>query len=183
MAKRKEILTLVIVIFAIIAVGAWAFHLRSNLNTQTPDNSSQGPAENSSPVIEGSLAPAFALENLDGQQTSLQDLRGKKTLLVFFSTRCSWCIKEVPHLNELYKENKNNIEIVAINLGEAKSTVSNFVKEYGINYPVLLDKDFSVAKDYQVAGTPYNFLIDKQGKISAIYPGYTNKEGLEALIQ
>ncbi|HEB01468.1 MAG TPA: redoxin domain-containing protein [Candidatus Portnoybacteria bacterium] len=186
MTKRNEILALVVGVVAIIAAGIWAFNLgksQKELLTASPTiKQEQEPAETSSP-IEGSLAPLFTLENLKGQEIALEDLRGKKTLLVFFSTRCSWCIKEVPHLNELYEENKSDIEIMAISLGEAKNTVSNFVKEYEINYTVLLDKDLSVAKRYQITGTPSNFVIDEEGKISAILPGYAEKEELEELIQ
>ena len=114
MTKRNEILALVVGVVAIIAAGIWAFNLGKSqkelLTTSPTIKQEQEPAEISSP-IEGSLAPLFTLENLKGQEIALEDLRGKKTLLVFFSTRCSWCIKEVPHLNELYEENKSDIEI------------------------------------------------------------------------
>ena len=70
----------------------------------------------------GAMAPDFLLENLDGGELRLSDLRGKPLIVNFWATWCAPCRKEMPQFVEAYGKYKDEgLEIVAVNLQEGKS--------------------------------------------------------------
>jgi len=57
------------------------------------------------------------------------------------------------------------LTVIAVNIQESRSTVTNWIKEKKITIPVLLDADGDVTKRYSVIATPTAFLIDRQGRV------------------
>lgn len=93
-------------------------------------------------ISEGSDAPNFVLEDTNGKRIELSDLKGKGVFLNFWGTWCEPCKKEFPYMANQYKHFKDQgVEIVAVNVGESKIAVHNFMKSYGVNFPVVLDTD------------------------------------------
>lgn len=127
-------------------------------------------------------APDFTLTSLDGENVSLSQFRGKKNvLLVFGTTWCPYCVKEVPELKEIYKNYRDrNVKLLYIDVQESEQKVSSFVKNYSIPYSVLLDIDGVVARDYSVRGIPHQAIIDKDGVI--LYEGPRPYNGLMSLL-
>ncbi|QEK13349.1 redoxin domain-containing protein [Crassaminicella thermophila] len=117
----------------------------------------------------GKPAPDFTLENLQGESVSLSDFRGKNVLVNFWATWCPYCVKEMPDLNKLYIENKeNDFVVLAVDVGESKEDVEKYLEGKSYEFPVLLDKDGSISIKYMVRGLPTSFMIDKEGNIRAI---------------
>lgn len=116
---------------------------------------------------EGGRAADFRLENLSGAQVSLDSFKGEKAvLLVFWATWCPPCREEIPHLKRIYAQYQaQGLEILAISIKESREKLTSFARENGINYPVLMDKDGSIASAYQVMGIPTNVIVDKAGVI------------------
>ncbi|MFQ3675912.1 MAG: TlpA disulfide reductase family protein [Endomicrobiia bacterium] len=114
----------------------------------------------------------FTLQNLKGENVKLSDLVGEKVILLnFWTTWCPYCVREIPELKKYYSEYKEKgLEILAINIQEAPNQVKNFVSKRNIDYPILLDRDGSVAQQYGVRGIPTNYLISKDGVI--IFSGH-----------
>ena len=123
----------------------------------------------------GKSAPDFELTKLDGTNVKLSDLKGKKVILNFWATWCGPCQQEMPDMEAFYKEHKENVEILAVNytpsekVGEEK--VSNFIKEKGITFPVLLDKNIDVTTAYKVITIPTSYFIDTKGVIQDKFIG------------
>ncbi|WP_069650483.1 TlpA family protein disulfide reductase [Caloranaerobacter ferrireducens] len=137
--------------------------------TEVKDESS---VEEVLPMQIGSIAPEFTLETLEGKMASLKDYRGKIVLINFWATWCPYCVREMPDLNRLYLENKDdNFVVLGIDVAENKSKVENFVKEGGYEFPILLDKTGKVARDYLVSGLPMSVILDEEGRIRAIQLG------------
>lgn len=108
----------------------------------------------------------FALEDLNGNTVKLSDYKGQNVLLVFSTTWCSYCRKEIPQLKQLYaKYKEKGFEIINIDIQERKGKVSAFTVEHKLPYKVLLDKDVTVASMYGVRGVPTKVLISKDGTI------------------
>ncbi len=113
-------------------------------------------------------APDFTLKNLEGQEISLKQLRGKVILLNFWATWCGPCRVEKPTLEKLYHEFKDKgLVILAISLdqGDSLQTVRSYYKQYGYSYGALLDPEQEVAQMYAVRGIPATYLIDREGYI------------------
>ena len=115
------------------------------------------------------VAPAFEIENLRGGNSSLLDYKGKLVLLNFWATWCVPCTKEMPGMETLWQDYKEQgLEIVAVSVDEgSRSRIENFSKMFGINFPILLDPESEVSDLYEVSGVPTSFLIDRNGKIIA----------------
>jgi peroxiredoxin len=125
-------------------------------------------------VVEEGNAHDFTLNDIHGDRMTLSALRGKVVLLEFWATWCPPCRDSVSEMNELYdKFRGKDFELLAISLDEgpsALSTVTSFVKEKGITYPVLMD-DGKVSSDYGVMNIPTVFIIDKSGKTAKKHVG------------
>ena len=106
----------------------------------------------------------FTLEDLNGSKVSLSKLKGKKVYLNFWATWCPPCKEEMPDLEKLYQETKDSdLVILAVNVGEDKKTVQDFITKNKYNFPVLLDVKGEVSQLYQVSGIPTSYFIDTNG--------------------
>ena len=86
-------------------------------------------------------APNFVVTDLEGKKIELKDLKGKGVFLNFWGTWCKPCEKEMPYMNELYpKYKEKGVEIIALDADETDIAVKNFVNQYGLKFPVAIDK-------------------------------------------
>lgn len=132
----------------------------------------------------GKSAPDFELTKLDGTNVKLSDLKGKKVILNFWATWCGPCQQEMPDMEAFYKEHKENVEILAINYtpsekGGGEEKVSNFAKEKGITFPILLDKNIDVTTAYKVITIPTSYFIDTKGVIQDKFIGPMTQKEME----
>ena len=132
----------------------------------------------------GKSAPDFELTKLDGTNVKLSDLKGKKVILNFWATWCGPCQQEMPDMEAFYKEHKENVEILAINYtpsekGGGIEKVSNFAKEKGITFPILLDKNIDVTTAYKVITIPTSYFIDTKGVIQDKFIGPMTQKEME----
>jgi len=113
---------------------------------------------------------------------SLSELKGKPVLLNFWSTRCPPCVHEMPYLQEIYDEwSGKGLMLLAINVGDSSSTVSEFMQDHNLSLPVLLDTNLEVALKYNIPAYPTTLLVDKDGIIQAAKVGaFSSKEEVEA---
>lgn len=116
---------------------------------------------------EDNPAPDFQLSDIKNNVVSLSSYRNKQpVLLLFWTTWCPYCRKELRLLNQLYPQlEKDGLEVLAIDIGEAKYKVENFIASYGLVFKVLLDKDNSVAESYELMGVPTYVLINKKQEV------------------
>lgn len=116
----------------------------------------------------GYFAPNFRLPSLTGEEYSLASLKGKVVFLNFWATWCAPCKAEMPSMEVLYQEFKEeNFEILAIsNDIDGDRSVRPFVEALNLSYPILLDPDYRVDNKYLVRSVPTSFLIDKKGVIT-----------------
>ncbi|MDA2392009.1 MULTISPECIES: redoxin domain-containing protein [Bacillus] len=132
----------------------------------------------------GKSAPDFTLTKLDGINVKLSDLKGKKVILNFWATWCGPCQQEMPDMEAFYKEHKENVEILAVNYtpsekGGGEEKVSNFAKEKGITFPILLDKNIDVTTAYKVITIPTSYFIDTKGVIQDKFIGPMTQKEME----
>jgi len=121
---------------------------------------------------EGNLAPDFVLESLNGREMRLSDLRGKAVVINFWATWCQPCRKEIPNLIEAYhKYRERGLLILGVNLQEGKSIIEPFADDFGMDFPILLDRTGSVADEYRLLGLPTTFFIDRRGVVQSRFTG------------
>lgn len=129
----------------------------------------------------GFLAPAFSLETPDGQEIALDELRGKVVLVNVWATWCPPCRAEMPAMQRVYEEYQvQGFEILAVNstVQDTRSNIEPFVSEYGLTFPILLDRQGEVTRLYRVMSLPTSFFIGKDGVISEVVIGGPMDEAL-----
>jgi len=138
------------------------------------------PAASDVPEV-GAIAPDFTLQDLNGDQVSLVDYRGKVVLLNFWATWCPPCQHEVPMFVDMYEELKDDdFVILAVSIGEGKDKVSSFAAEKGMSFPVLLDSSKVVGRRYLVRAIPTSVVIDRFGVVRRIIVGMMQESQLRA---
>lgn len=111
----------------------------------------------------GSSAPIFSLPRLDGGAWRLE--QGRPSLLVFFETDCPTCQLTIPYLNRLAQALDGKAEIVGISQ-DGEASTRKLMEQAPIKFPVVLDRDLSVSREYDPRAVPTLFLIDAAGKIA-----------------
>jgi peroxiredoxin len=113
-------------------------------------------------------SPDISLLTIKGEEIQLSALQGKPVLVTFWATTCPGCIKEIPHLIELYDElAPQGLEIIGITMDyDPPNRVLAMSKTRNIPYPIALDIHANAARAFgNVRLTPTSFLIAPDGRI------------------
>lgn len=125
-------------------------------------------------VAAGDMAADFNLEDLTGRHVRLKSLRGKVIFLNVWATWCGPCREEMPSMETLYEDFKNNRDFVMLAVSQdrkGRQAVVPYVEKNGYHFRVLLDPDNQVSDAYNVSGVPETFIIDRTGRIVAHHMG------------
>lgn len=121
-------------------------------------------------------ATDFTLRDINGESVTLSALKGKVVVLSFWATWCGPCKEEMPHLQKMYEEKKEQgLVILSISTDDARSAskVKPYIKTNGYTFPVLLDRDATVIGTYNPSKTlPYTVVVDKNQQIAKVTSGY-----------
>ncbi len=112
--------------------------------------------------------PVLELSDLQGKKHRLTDYRGKVVLVQFWATYCPPCRKEMPSMNKLQKKLEQAgvpFKILAVDMGETRQEVEDFVKIVKPEFTILLDEQGDFVQLWEVFAAPSNFVVDKKGKI------------------
>ncbi len=135
------------------------------------------------PAFTGKPAADFVLKDLDGQPTRLSDMRGKVVVLNFWATWCPPCREELPVINKLAAQLKDqNVVFLGIN-DEDSSTVKNFNKKNNYTFMTLEDTSDKVYSAYKASAIPCVFVIAKDGTIVKHFVGGRSEDELLAAIK
>ena len=118
---------------------------------------------------------------LDDRQAESVMVSGEVGVVYFFAPWCFYCRKSIDNLDELVASGKLAwARVVALEY-ESLDDVREFIKETGVNLPVLLGGP-QTTSDWQISGFPTYFVIDGDGKIVSRSVGYSTKIGLQARV-
>mgnify|MGYP006437875925 FL=1 len=130
------------------------------------------------------IASDFTLKDLDGNDVSLHQFRGKYLLINFWATWCGPCKIEMPSLEQLYRQFKSErFDMLGIsNDMFGKRVVKPYVLAKKITFPMLLDQRMTVSRQYGIVSLPTTILIDPQGIIIGVLQGAENWSDPETLL-
>ncbi len=104
--------------------------------------------------------PLFSLPATEGPDVSLGASRGKPTLIHFFATWCDPCRDELPALARLAKRAGSEINIHIISVAEPDIRVRRFMETMGLKFAVLLDREKTTARAWDVTTLPTTIVLD-----------------------
>ena len=126
----------------------------------------------------------FTLGALSGKTWTLKEQRGKVVVLNFWATWCPPCRKEMPDLEALYQQFKDQGLVILAISDEDAGKVKPFIAQQKVTYPILLDPGRKVNELFQIEGIPKTFVYDRNGKLVAqSIDMRTRRQFLEMLAQ
>jgi len=216
MKYRKIIILLGVIIIVFIAAGIAYSQLSQNNAIQSassassttasaanPSDSSSDestnagtkPAETTGSAQEGlevgNLAYDFTLQNYNGEDVTLSDLRGKIVILNFWASWCGPCKNEMPEFQIMQDKftalgDEADTVFLTVNLAdgmrETRDTAKAFLDDTGYTFPVVFDEG-KVATLYEIYSIPTTYVLDSDGVIVKMFLGSTNQEALEKAIE
>jgi cytochrome c biogenesis protein CcmG/thiol:disulfide interchange protein DsbE len=133
--------------------------------------------------IAGYLAPAFTLNNTVGDAVTLSEYRGQPVVVNFWASWCPPCRAEIPHFQDASIKYNGQATILGVDQGEPQPVVSDFGAALGVSYPLLLDTDNSVNREYGVSALPTTVFVGADGVIREVYTGIVNGAVLQDRIE
>ena len=130
----------------------------------------------------GNKAPDFELLTLEGEKVSISDFEGKNVILNFWATWCKPCEKEMPELEKVYQQNKDEVTVVAVNFTVSEKnveSVQSYIKQGGYTFPVLLDQKNKANSGFEVLSYPTTYFLDENGIIRDKVIGQMTDEIIE----
>jgi thiol-disulfide isomerase/thioredoxin len=121
-------------------------------------------------ATEASDALDFTLDDLNGHPIKLSQWRGHPVVIDFWATWCGPCRRQIPELKKLYTRYHKSRGLMVLGVacdtvqGEGLSAIRPFVKEYSINYPVLLAEE-GVVDRFGVDAIPTTIFLTADGAV------------------
>ena len=120
--------------------------------------------------------PQVKLRDMRNQTRSITVLmEGKITLLNFWATYCVPCRKEMKQLNRIHKTYaENGVQVIGISIDDPRTVgrVKSLVRSQKLQYPILLDTEQKLYKNFNTTAMPFSVLVNTQGKILWEHTGY-----------
>lgn len=126
----------------------------------------------------GEPVPDFQLTSIEGTPFDTVDLRGKVIVLNFFATWCGPCQMELPHLQAVWNEfrNDDDFRMLVVGREESEDSVKAFQQKHGFTFPLASDPDRSVYNKFASQSIPRTYLISRQGTIVHEFTGFYEVE-------
>ena len=137
------------------------------------------------PGNERKAAPELTLQDSSGKTMELEDYRGKIVLLDFWATWCTGCKKEIPWFSDFQKTyGPQGFAVIGVSMDEGGwKVLKPFLAANHVPYRMVLGND-STAKQFGIQNLPDTFLIDRQGRVAAVYKeALVDKDNVEANIK
>jgi thiol-disulfide isomerase/thioredoxin len=118
-------------------------------------------------------APRIQGDAVTGPRVDTDAYNGKVLVVNFWGSWCAPCRSEAQALQDIYATSKaRGVQFVGVNIRDAKDRAAAFERAYGISYPSVYDSAGRVALGFRKTppvGTPATVLVDRQGRVAAVY--------------
>ncbi len=129
---------------------------------------------------QGALAPDFSLFNLEGEQITLSELRGRPVMINLWATWCAPCRIEMPHIQDRFERYAGEgFLVLAVDFDEPAGIVADFRDELGLTFDILLDPGAEVQELYRNRKYPSTFFVDENGVIQVQHIGLMTEGQLD----
>ncbi|KGH48373.1 redoxin [Modestobacter caceresii] len=138
------------------------------------------------PEGERATAPDFSGTLLDGGEFDSGELAGDVAVLNFWGSWCAPCRVESPEFQEVYTDVRDDgVQFLGLNVKDTEQLANAFLESKGITFPSLFDPRGEVAlafRDYPAAAIPSTIVLDREGRVAAVYTGAVRQDDLRTVI-
>lgn len=143
----------------------------------------KGPPPPSSPSpLQGSEAPVFARDTLDGRRIDTGKLQGKVWVVKFFAEYCEPCKRTLPEAQRLH-ERYDDVTFIGVSEDERQADAAALVQSYGLTFPVVLDRGNVLSGRFRVHELPIAFVVSPTGTVQWVGGPEQGDDALERAIQ
>ena len=128
-------------------------------------------------------APRFNATTTGGEKFNNDSLKGKVVLLEFWTTWCSFCLKEagfVDRINDAYAN--KGLVILAINVGESRKTVKKYLEQHPRSTRIVFMDETNLAAMFEAKSYPIYVVIDRDGNVAGEQRGAAGEGALRELL-
>jgi thiol-disulfide isomerase/thioredoxin len=138
------------------------------------------------PPSDRAPAPEFDGELLDGSDFTSRDLSGKVAVINFWGSWCAPCRVETPELQEVWADVQDDgVEFLGVDVKDQRQLARAFMSDVDADYPSLFDPRGEVAlafRGFPANVVPSTILLDRDGRVAAVYTGAISGEDLRAAL-
>ena len=118
------------------------------------------------------LADDFTIPTADGKSFRLSAQRGRTVFVNFWATWCPPCLEEMPALERLWRaQQAAGFVLLAVTVDTNPKLATPFVERHGLTFRVGFDPKMELANTYGVRALPSSFVIDRDGRLTAVAIG------------
>ena len=184
---NRKVLILLLALVVLLAGAAVAYNGLADRvdldNLATGEIVSTDIPEGTQAAVNENLAPDFTVYDLEGNAHQLSDFRGKPVIVNFWASWCNPCKHEMPYFEEAYRQYKEQIHFLMVNLTDGSQETVNSAQSYidgeGYTFPVYFDTEYSGAIAYSVSAIPATYFIDETGALVAYGKSSLSPEQLQ----
>ena len=143
-------------------------------------DSKKGPT-----LRKGSPLPSISLPDTGGNTLEIPgDIKGKLTVILFWSQGCHYCKKEMPFIEPLYaKYRTRGFSFVAVHMGPGMEAATQMKADMGLSFPLVVDEKATLRKLYGIVSVPTMFVLDENGLISEKVLGGLGVRDIEKMLE
>lgn len=123
--------------------------------------------------------------DMNGKEQALAQWRGKPLIVNYWATWCAPCREEMPEFISTQKKYSKRLRFVGIAIDNPED-VAKFVKQYGVNYPVLIGDNRAMelmrSEGNRIGGLPFTVIYDAAGNKVAVEAGRLRQDKLNAYL-
>jgi peroxiredoxin len=127
----------------------------------------------SSASVIGEAAPDFALPSLHDGNLRLSEYRSEVVVLAFWASWCARCNQAMPLYKSLYSQYQaSGLQVLTVAIDGEPDIAKQLVEDFGLEFPILLDRDHQVSRMYELGKMPMTVVIDREGRVVFIDSGF-----------
>jgi thiol-disulfide isomerase/thioredoxin len=119
----------------------------------------------------GAPAYPFSAAAIGGRQVRLADYAGRPLVITFFASWCAPCAKDAPTLRSVAARYGHRVGFLAVAAGDTQRPAEAFARRYGWTWPVVVDSNYQLTRDFHIFGTPMTVVVNGRGRIATVFAG------------
>lgn len=127
----------------------------------------------------GRPVPQFTTETVGGKPFDSKSLAGRVVVIDFWATWCTPCLAAMPVVKKVTDDfAKKGVILLAVNTGEDRETVKEFLAEQDLKMNIVLDPEGQIADGFRADAIPQTLIIGKTGMVESVHVGFNGEADL-----